>query len=199
MKWLSLLSLSLLTLSGCASYPQQVQVKDESVLVSYPAAVKANISQGLARWSGVIAKVQNNSNNTRLEIVYFPSTSQGRPLVEKPTEGRFVAYATGFLDPVVYQAGKQVTVLGQLAPMESGKVDQYQYVYPVIDSATVYLWPKQAETTRVEVDSWPYWRGPYPYWGYGSGIRIRTTIPTGQTPTQGPANVQTGNQGTQQR
>ncbi len=199
MKFIPILFSSVLVLAGCASYPEQVRVADEATLVSFPATIKAGLTQGPARWSGVIAKVQNNSQNTRLEIVYFPSGAHGRPLVEKNTEGRFVAYAKGFLDPVVYQSGKQVTVLGQLAPFEAGKVDQYQYSYPVIEASAVYLWPKQQETTRVDVEPWPLWRGPYPYWGYGSGIRIRTTIPTGETPTQGPAHVQHQDQGSQQR
>ena len=100
MKSIPILFSSLLVLAGCASYPEQVRVADEAALVSFPATMKAGLTQGPARWSGVIAKVQNNSQNTRLEIVYFPSGSHGRPLVEKDTEGRFVAYAKGFLDPL---------------------------------------------------------------------------------------------------
>lgn len=198
MKYIPILFSTLVLLGGCASYPEPVRVADEASLVSFQATVKAGLTQGPARWSGVIAKVQNNSQNTRLEIVYFPSGTHGRPLTDKDTEGRFVAYAKGFLDPVVYQPGKQVTVLGQLSPFEAGKVDQFQYSYPVIQAESVYLWPKQKETTRVDIEPWPLWRGPYPYWGYGPGIRIRTTIPTGATPTQGPADVQQ-DQGVQQR
>jgi len=190
MKLIPILFSSLLVLGGCASYPEPVRVADETTLVSFPATIKAGLTQGPARWSGVIAKVQNNSRDTRLEIVYFPTSSHGRPQTDKETEGRFVAYAKGFLDPVVYQPGKQVTVLGQLGAFEAGKVDQFQYSYPVLQASAVYLWPKQQETTRVEVEPWPLWRGPYPYWGYGPGMRIRTTIPTGATPTQGPADVQ---------
>lgn len=199
MKLIPILVSSLLVLGGCASYPESVRVADETQLVSFPATIKAGITQGPARWSGVIAKVQNNTQNTRLEIVYFPSGTHGRPLTDKDTAGRFVAYAKGFLDPMVYQPGKQVTVLGQLGPFEAGKVDQFQYSYPVIDASAVYLWPKQQETTRVDVEPWPLWRGPYPYWGYGSGIRIRTTVPTGGSSTQGPADVQQQDQGSQQR
>jgi outer membrane lipoprotein len=199
MKFIPILFSSLLVLGGCASYPEPVRVSDEASLVSFQATVKAGLTQGQARWSGVIAKVQNNSQNTRLEIVYFPSGTHGRPITDKDTEGRFVAYAKGFLDPVVYQPGKQVTVLGQLSPFEAGKVDQFQYSYPVIQASAVYLWPKQRETTRVDVEPWPMWRGPYPYWGYGPAIRIRTTTPTGATQTQGPADVQQQDQGLQQR
>jgi outer membrane lipoprotein len=185
-KLMSILALTAVMLSGCATYPAAVRVDNEATLVSYPAAVKAGLTQGPARWSGVIARVQNNSQDTRLEIVYFPSNASGRPLVDKNTEGRFVAYVAGFLDPVVYQTGKQVTVLGQLSPFEQGKVDNFQYNYPVLQQAKVYLWPKQKDVERVEFLDSPWWRHPYPYPYYpGPAIRIRTT-----TPTQGSDHVQ---------
>lgn len=176
------LALALLV-SGCATYPEVVRVSDESMLVTYTAATQGKVQQGTARWSGVIAKVQNNASNTRLEIVYFPDSAGGRPQVSDQTPGRFVAYVKGFVDPLVYAAGKQITVLGALAPAEAGKVEQFEYVFPVIQDAAVYLWPKRQE--RVEVETFPMWD---PFWGMRSGIHIRTTIPVnqGQTPTPSP-------------
>jgi outer membrane lipoprotein len=192
MKVLPLLALSALLLGGCATYPESVRVSEETSLVSYEAAIKGGISQGTARWSGVIAKVDNNAKDTRLEIVYFPAKSNGRPQVTDNTAGRFVAYVPSFLDPLVYQQGKQITVLGPLAQPEAGMVDKYQYVFPVINQATVYLWPKQQEQTRVEIETWPMWRNPYyPYWG---PVRVRTTHPSGATQTQGQPNVQSSSE-----
>ncbi len=194
-----MLAFSALLLAGCATYPKQVAVPDNTVLISYQAATQGGVQQGTARWSGVIAKIQNNPSDTRLEVVYFDSNSNGRPKVGDETAGRFVAYVKGFLDPMVYQAGKSVTVLGQLTQPEAGKVDKYQYVYPVIQQATLYLWPKQQETRVDVIEPWPLWRSPYPYWGYGPQYRIRTITPTGATPTQGPVNVDNSSQGSQQR
>lgn len=177
-----------IVLAGCATYPDVVRVSDESMLVSYAAVTQGKVQQGTARWSGVIAKVQNNASNTRLEIVYFPASAGGRPQVSDQTPGRFVAYVKGFVDPLVYAQGKQITVLGALAAPEAGKVEQYQYLFPVIQDAAVYLWPKKQE--RVEVDTFPMWD---PFWGMRGGIRVRTTIPVnqGQDPApQGPTQGQ---------
>ena len=192
-------ALSLMMLAGCASYPEQVRIADNVALTSYENAVQQNVDFGTARWSGVIAEISNKTDQTRLEVVYFPSGSNGRPAVSDQTKGRFVAYIKGFLDPMVYQAGKSVTVLGQLSQPEAGKVDEYQYVYPVIQQSTLYLWPKQQETRVDVIEPWPLWRSPYPYWGYGPQYRIRTITPTGATPTQGPVNVDNSSQGSQQR
>jgi outer membrane lipoprotein len=180
------LALALL-LAGCATYPDVVRVSDESMLVSYSAVVQNKVQKGTARWSGVIASVKNNATNTRLEIVYFPAGSGGRPQISDQTPGRFVAYVQGFVDPLVYAQGKPITVLGQLAAPESGHVEQYQYLFPVIQDATVYLWPKKQE--HVEVDTFPMWD---PFWGMRGGIRVRTTIPVNQSQDpapQGPSNV----------
>lgn len=192
--------ISALLLAGCATYPEPVSVANGTTLISYQAATQGSVQQGTARWSGVIAKIQNNPTDTKLEIVYFDSNSNGRPKVGDQTAGRFVAYVKGFLDPVVYQAGKSITVLGELSQPEAGKVDEYQYIYPVIQQSKVYLWPQVQETRVDMIEPWPMWRSPYyPYGGYGPQIRIRTTNPTGETPTQGPAHVDNSSQGSQQR
>ncbi len=185
-------SLGLLVLTGCASYPEPVRIADNVALTSYETATQQNIDIGTARWSGVIANITNQANQTRLEVVYFPSGSNGRPAVSDQTKGRFVAYIRGFLDPMVYQRGKSVTVLGELTRAEVGKVDEYEYRYPVIKDARVYLWPKLEERIEV-IDTWPMMR-PYPYyWGYGPGIRVRTITKQPST-TQGPVHVDNNNQ-----
>ncbi|MBU1619431.1 MAG: Slp family lipoprotein [Gammaproteobacteria bacterium] len=185
-------ALSLMILAGCASYPEQVRIADNVALTSYENAAQQNVDFGTARWSGVIAQVSNKADKTRLEVVYFPSGTNGRPAVSDQTKGRFVAYIKGFLDPMVYQPGKSVTVLGELSRSETGQVDEYQYRYPVIKDATVYLWPKQEDRVEV-IETWPMMR-PYPYyWGYGPGIRVRT-ITKQQSTTQGPVHVDNNKQ-----
>ena len=96
-------ALSLMALAGCASYPEPVRIADNVALTSYENATQQNIDFGTARWSGVIAEISNQTNQTRLEIVYFPSGSNGRPSVSDQTQGRFVTYIKGFLDPMVDQ------------------------------------------------------------------------------------------------
>jgi outer membrane lipoprotein len=188
-----LVALSLMSLAGCASYPEQVRVADNVALVSYENAVQQSVDFGTARWSGVIAQISNKADQTRLEVVYFPSGTNGRPAVSDQTKGRFVAYIKGFLDPMVYQQGKSVTVLGDLTRFETGKVDEYEYRYPVIKDATVYLWPKLQETRVEVIETWPLMR-PYPYyWGYGPGIRVRTMTKQ-QSTTQGPVHVDNNKQ-----
>lgn len=199
MRWLSFALAGAVLISGCASYPDAVKVAEGTPLVSYQSATQGKVQQGTARWSGVIAKVENNAKNTRLEVVYFQGNESGRPKITDQTEGRFVAYINGFVDPMVYQQGKSVTVLGQLAPVETGLVDKFEYIYPVIQQAVVYLWPKQQDTRVDIVDPWPLWRTPYPYWGYGPAFRYITTNPKAERPVQGPIHVEKVSQGTQQR
>lgn len=192
-KKFAVVALSLMILAGCASYPEQVRVADNVALVSYEQSVQQSVDFGTARWSGVIAQVSNKADQTRLEVVYFPSAANGRPAVSGQTKGRFVAYIKGFLDPMVYQQGHSVTILGELTRFETGKVDEYDYRYPVIKDATVYLWPKLQETRVEMIETWPLIR-PYPYyWGYGPTVRVRT-ITKQQSTTQGPVHVDNNKQ-----
>lgn len=183
-----MLVISALLLAGCVSYPKQVTVPDNTVLISYQAAAQGGVQQGTARWSGVIANIQNNPTDTRLEIVYFDSNKNGRPKVSDETAGRFVAYIKGFLDPVVYQVGKSVTVLGQLSQSETGQVDKYQYVFPVIQQSTVYVWPLLQPEINV-IDLWPMWRHPEPRWNYRQQTLIRASKQASVTSPQGPVHV----------
>ena len=47
---------------------------------------------------------------------------------------------------------------------------EFEYLFPVVQADTVYLWPKPPEPA-VYYDPWfgPTWWGPYPYWGWGLG------------------------------
>jgi outer membrane lipoprotein len=180
----SLLS-GLLLLNGCATVPEKLQVSDNVPLVVF-ADVRAepNLNVGLdARWGGVIAKVENQKERTMIEIVRFPLKKNMRPIVGTETEGRFRIYYQGLLDPVIYEEGKSITVLGTIANSEAGVIGEQEYLYPVLNTEKVYLWKEKNNNNNLLYD--PYWYSPY-YWnyypsyshgyygygGYGGGIGI---------------------------
>ncbi len=170
-----LLSLVLLT-TGCVNVPESLRVDESTQLVSF-AQVKdqAGQHQGeLARWGGVIAKVENHADNTMLEVVHFSLKASTRPTPEDQTQGRFRIYSKGLLDPVIYKEGRSVTVLGKIAPSEQGSIGEHEYLYPVINASAVHLW-KKAKPISDHIIHQPYWYTPalwytprpyYPYSPY---------------------------------
>lgn len=118
------------------------------------------------RWGGTIAAVENRQSDTRVEIVARDLQSNGRPKQEDDSGGRFKATIPGFLDPVVYEKGRSLTVVGRVKGEVSGKIGEHPYRYPLVEVTDYYLWNPLSK--RIYYDPFFYdpfydpW-GPYPY------------------------------------
>ena len=110
----SLLFLCVLFLAGCSSLPKELASSQTTTLIEYDAFVTAakNDETAEVRLGGVIARIDNLKDTTRIEIVNLPISSSGKPDLSQEPNGRFVVYLNGFVDPVTYSVGRLVTVLG---------------------------------------------------------------------------------------
>lgn len=170
-----LLATIVVLLSACAS---SVPLLIRTPAAGDPglAAVRADPHAYLkhtVRWGGVIIHTENHAAQTRLTLLGRPLDSDGQPTDTDATQGRFIAIVHAFLDPAVYAPGRQVTVRGTLQGVETRKVDQYPYRYPVVSVLNIYLWPlpPPPETTPPYWDD-PFWYNPWypfyaPNWPYG--------------------------------
>jgi outer membrane lipoprotein len=96
-----------------------------------------------------------------------------RPRDTDQSGGRFLACASGFYDPAVYEKGREITVVGLVEAPETRRIGEYEYQCARVKAEHVYLWAKrQPYPTEVYViNPWgwpPYWgafgRPSYPYW-----------------------------------
>ncbi|NVK25413.1 MAG: Slp family lipoprotein [Gammaproteobacteria bacterium] len=160
-----------LSLSACVSYPDVVTVPEGTNLVEFETVnqVDSNKIGATARWSGVIAKVDNQKQSTNIDVLYYPAQIGGRPETSDEPTGRFRVKVNKFLDPEIYKKGKQITALGTLKEKETAKIGEYEYEYPTIDQAKVYLWPKSKPMPRLEY--YYGWYGMYPRWYWHGGRR----------------------------
>ncbi|CAH0533284.1 Outer membrane protein Slp [Vibrio stylophorae] len=139
MKQFYLAALLTLTLSACSTTPQSLQSSAENLITQYAELNQAQIKQPV-RLGGVIAKVDNLAERTRVEIVSLPLSSSGRPDINANTQGRFVAYIDGFVEPVAFHPGRLISVLGQYSGQEQGKIGEYNYTFPVLMVSGTQLW-----------------------------------------------------------
>lgn len=125
---------------------------------------------------GTIAGIRNDKDGSQLEIVQSPLESNDLPQeVSNSSGGRFLAISSGFLDPMVYKAGRRVTVVGQVQGKKTLPIDQVEYRYPVLAIRELHLW----STSEIQPPQYPppgyyydpfwwgppyYWRHRYPYW-----------------------------------
>ena len=149
------LGVILVFMVGCASLPATLITKsndpitDLTVILQHP---KANQDKEV-RLGGVIASIRNEQQQTRIEMVAMPLTADGRPILHAQSQGRFIAYIPGFLEPIEYAKGRLLTVVGQFSGDEKGKIGQYSYSFPVVKVSGQQLWQVQQQ---LQLDD-PFW------------------------------------------
>lgn len=155
-----------LILGGCAA-PAALRGEFPAVTPQQATAAAAGESPAQptrVRWGGTILSMKNSQQESCFEILSRPLDSTARPERSDRDQGRFLACYTGFKDPEVFKAGRDVTVIGALTGFEKRKVGDFEYTYPQVAAENVYLWQERREPTQTYVvDPFFY---PYPYY-YG--------------------------------
>jgi outer membrane lipoprotein len=145
--------LTTLWLAGCATKPPFPDEVVQSASTVPPPHVLSEgggpLPAGPLIWGGVIISTQNLKQDTELTVLSFPLDDDLRPKSEEPTLGRFLIVRQGFLDPVIYAAGRVVTVVGKVDRIETRKIDNVDYRYPVIEAQSLYLWPPKDKSIPV--------------------------------------------------
>lgn len=161
----ALLLAGLVWLTGCMSLPEPL--RDGPKQSPDPAQVQAAPGQyaGMTvRWGGVIVAVENGPAQSMVQVVSRPLSKSARPLETDQTSGRFLVSISGFIDPVDYSAGREITIIGVLEGMEERNIGTYRYTYPRVKATNHYLWPLRPPPIQD-----PYFYSPfyYPWYPYG--------------------------------
>jgi len=157
--------------SGCAGQPPSAVANPPAVDLDV-ATVRSDPDRHTGapvRWGGAIARVKNGPDATELEVVSRPLTSDGRPRQVDRSGGRFIARVPGFLDPSIYESGRDFTVAGTVVGTVTRPIGAYEYRFPVVRADASQLWQPLPEPVP---GPWygPWyspWYGPWPgpYWG----------------------------------
>ena len=164
----SVLLITVMMMSACSSHisPEISQTLEGAPSISQVRDnVDAYLSQKV-RWGGVILDIENKQNTSWLTIVAFPLNDRGRPSLSTASPGRFIAIVDEFLEPLVYNSDKEITITGKLLRTEIHKIDDFSYDYPVIKVAHYHLW---SERPKIDPGYPPYWwydpcYPPYYHW-----------------------------------
>jgi outer membrane lipoprotein len=140
-------------LSGCSSVPEPLTIDESIELNNYQHLVGQQAAVGeWYRVAGVIAKIDNLAESTRIELANLPLKGDAKPNIKAEPEGRIVLYIPTFLEPVTYSPGRLLTVNAIYRGTEEAQVGDYQLDVPVLDVQNFYLWTL---TERVVVDDYP--------------------------------------------
>lgn len=173
------LSLICLILTACSNLPPAIK---EAPLydISYSQASQAinNYKNAPVRWGGVIVDVDNQQDYSLLQVLYYPLTSYGKPVLDEANEGRFVVKSQSFLDPAIYTKNTAITVAGTLAGDIERTIGNKTMRMPMISATTLHLWPAYEVGNYYQggfgigygyYDYPYYWRGyyrPYPFYPF---------------------------------
>ncbi|PJG85193.1 Slp family lipoprotein [Conservatibacter flavescens] len=109
------------------------------------------------RFGGKIIAATALQNKTKIEVLSLPIASfSAKPVLTSTSDGRFMAYLEGFVDPETLK-DQYITVVGRLMGMEKGKIDEANYDYPLIQVQHYKRW-KLVEEYYYDPDDW------YDYW-----------------------------------
>lgn len=135
---------------------------------------------------GEIVSVKNGKQENILEVVQFPLDNNEYPATDSRSFGRFLAVTKEFLDPMVFQQGKLVSIFGQVQGKKTQQIDETDYTYPVISILELHLWQEPVVMPNPlgplpgpYYDPWwyngnppdPFWYSPYIYRSYPPGRR----------------------------
>ncbi|WP_409160736.1 Slp family lipoprotein [Pectobacterium sp. B2J-2] len=171
---LCLVAATVLLLSGCVTIPDAIKGSSptpQDDLVRVMNAPQIYVGQE-SRFGGRVVSIRNETNKTRLEIASMPLDSGAKPLLDMPSEGRFIAYVNRFLEPVDFK-DQLVTVVGPIVGTEQGAIGDKPYRYVVIDAQGYKRW-NVVQRLMMPPGGYGYgpwgWRAGYGYgWGFDGG------------------------------
>ena len=114
---------------------------------------------------GYILETKNLESETIIKVLQVPMRIGEDPDFKDRSEGRFLVYQQGFLDPEIYSKDRVITVAGKVIGSGSEEIGGNRIQYLKIKSREIYLWPEY-ETRGYPYHPWryPYYRYPYSYW-----------------------------------
>jgi outer membrane lipoprotein len=116
---------------------------------------------------GIIVKTTNFENRAEVEVIQKDLDNFGYPSREDKTDGRFIFIKEGFLDPEIWSKGRYVTGAGVAKGARTGKIDNKNYLYPLIEAAELKLWENYNYSFYYGSYYGPFYR---PYYFYGDGF-----------------------------
>lgn len=154
MKRLLVLVTAALSLGACSIVPEPIQLAEGSPLVSFNQIIDdpsgLSVVGEKARWGGRIVGVQNKQDASEIEVIFFPEASNGKPRTGEESKGRFKAIVPGFVDPLVFEKDRLITIVGDVAAPETGIIGEQNYIYPTLSAMGYYMWK---QSTDVEVQN----------------------------------------------
>jgi outer membrane lipoprotein len=173
MKRYILISLLFLLLHSCAHVISTENLQTSITDMPFSEVLKhrdANLNKQFI-FGGVIAETVNTREDASIEVVQAPLDRWGNVADRDKSEGRFIVTTKQNLDPLIYRAGRELTISGILVGSQRKTLGGMEYDYPVFAARELQL------RSDVVYHPYPMWGDPfyypYPYYWYGPSFWYR--------------------------
>jgi outer membrane lipoprotein len=131
---------------GCAPpFPKELLQKVDRTVSFAELRSDPDLRRGaLVMLGGMIVDIKNTKEGTLIEVLEKPLDGGGRPLMTDQTGGRFIAQHDRFLDSAVYHAGRDITIVGEVAGRKTMRLGEVDYQYPLVTVKDLHLWAPSA-------------------------------------------------------
>ncbi len=133
----SIALLLLVVMFGCSSLPTLPQA-DRSRSPHQVSREGLGNSEQKRQWGGILIGIRADE----LEILAYPLDTDGRPRTEEKSAGRFLARITDQVEPGDLSIGQHITATGPILSIQSGRVGQADYLFPVMACEDLAVWPE---------------------------------------------------------
>lgn len=151
-----------LLVSSCGAVISDYIVEDSNLSIT-PSYVRENPEEYIDEniiWGGVIIGIKNKEKGTTVEVFATPLAKSLRP-TGTGTLGRFLIKTDEYLDPLIYSKNAMITVAGSIEGIETRKIDEMDYQYPIIKPIEIKLFKDNDD----ELEYYPYYNPYYrPYY-----------------------------------
>lgn len=157
-----------LLVAGCATtIPKEISTAPAGGPTVAEVRVDAQQFTGArVRWGGTIAGVDNQANETWVEVVARELDRSGQPRPTDRSAGRFIAIIDGFIDPALYGEGREITVAGVVEDEVTRKIGDFDYTFPRVRADNYLLWPLRHEPDPRDYPPYWYYDPWYPWYPY---------------------------------
>jgi len=108
-------------------------------------------------FGGIIVNTTHVERGSLIEALYVPVNSWGYLKSVEDTGDRYLAIYPkkyGFLDPMIFRKGMEITIAGEFIALETGKINEMDYIFPVFQIEEVNLWRETSEKDFYTSDSY---------------------------------------------
>jgi outer membrane lipoprotein len=116
------------------------------------------------RWGGKIINVENETDSSLAQVLFYPLDRNGYPQTNEVSEGRFAIETSNFLDPEIFTVETKITVVGTVKGEIDRTAGKKTIRIPLVSAEAMYLWPEAYRGNRYYGEAMHRYV-PEPYFG----------------------------------